>query len=443
MALKFGTDGVRGVANTELTPEFSLALGRAAARVLNFERVVVGRDPRRSGSLLEAALCAGLASEGAAVEVLGIVPTPAVAWLAAQLGCGGAMISASHNAFADNGIKLFAIGGRKLSDEQETAREAELTKLAAPTRVGPEVGTITQGHELDDYIDAVVVSVSSSLAGLHVVLDAANGATLHTAPEVLRRLGVELEVINAHPDGFNINERCGATDPQALQRAVVAAGADLGLALDGDGDRCLAVDANGEVVDGDQLIAICALDRQATGRLTHNTVVITVMTNLGFRLAMAERGVEIVETAVGDRYVLDALDQGGFVLGGEQSGHVIFRDLANTGDGILTGVQILDAMGRSGRTLADLAAVMTRYPQRLLNVRVPGRDPVLIERLQDDIVAAQRRLGGQGRVLIRPSGTEPLVRVMVEAATEAVADETANTLAAAVERVATSLGTVS
>ncbi|MCU1344115.1 MAG: glmM, partial [Acidimicrobiia bacterium] len=404
--LKFGTDGVRGVANTELTPEFALALGRAAARVLGFERVVVGRDPRRSGSLLEAALCAGLASEGVAVEVLGVVPTPAVAWLAAQLGCGGAMISASHNAFADNGIKLFAVGGRKLTDGQEAALEAELAVVVSPTRSGEQVGTITQGHELDDYVDAVVSSVSSSLSGLHVVVDAANGATLHTAPEVLRQLGVQLHVINAHPDGININHGCGATDPAALQRAVVELGADVGLALDGDGDRCVAVDAQGQVVDGDQLIAICALDRLAAGRLAHDTVVVTVMTNLGFRLAMADHGVTIVETAVGDRYVLDALDEGGFVLGGEQSGHVIFRDLAGTGDGILTGVQVLDAMVRAQRPLADLAGVMTRYPQRLLNVRVAHRDPALVDHLEPDIAAAQARLGDQGRLLIRASGTE-------------------------------------
>jgi phosphoglucosamine mutase len=444
MALRFGTDGVRGVANSELTPEFALALGRAAVRVLNFDHVIVGRDTRRSGSMLEAALCAGMTSQGASVSSLGIAPTPALAQMAASAGVGAAMISASHNPFADNGIKLFAAGGRKLTDEQESALEAE---LADPSPKGPlvgsSVGVVSPGLLLDEYVESVVSSARSSLNRFKVVLDVANGATLHTAPAVLRRLGVDVTVINDDPDGCNINEGCGATEPGLLQKAVLSVGADLGLAMDGDGDRCVAVDAHGAVVDGDRLIAICALDHHGAGTLVGNTVVVTVMTNLGFRLAMNEHGITVVDTPVGDRYVLEAMERGGFVLGGEQSGHVIFRDLASTGDGILTGVQVLDAMARSGRTLADLAGVMTRYPQRLVNVALAERHPELLDQLADDVVRAERSLGEQGRVLLRASGTEPLIRVMVEAATDEVADRVSGELADAVRRVAAKLGTVS
>ena len=443
MTLKFGTDGVRGEANTELTPEFALALGRAAARVLGHQRWFIGRDTRRSGPFLAAALAAGLASEGAAVCDLGVLPTPGLAHASAAGDSPAAMISASHNGFADNGIKLFASGGRKLRDDVEEALEDELAVLQAhggrlERPAGAAVGTVTADPgAAAAYGDHLVASALGDrrLDGLRAVVDCANGAASAIAPVVLRDLGVEVEVIHASPDGVNINEGCGSTYPQDLQAAVVARGADVGLAFDGDADRVLAVDAAGQLVDGDHLIAMCAIDLHERGALAHDTVVVTVMSNLGFRQAMARRGIEVVVTAVGDRYVLEALDEGGFVLGGEQSGHVIFRDRASTGDGILTGLCLLDLLARSGRPLGDLAAeAMTRLPQVLVNVRVARRDAHLLDALAGDIAAAEAVLGPRGRALVRPSGTEPLVRVMVEAPTAAEADDVAARLVAAVER---------
>ena len=443
MTLRFGTDGVRGVANLDLTPELVTAFGRAAARVLAGDEFVIGRDTRVSGPLLEHALAAGLASEGITVSTLGVVPTPAVAWTAAHHGVAGAMISASHNKYPDNGVKLFAPGGRKLRDDVEETLEAELDRLvhrandasAAPT--GDAVGTITAAPEhLLDYADSVVDSVEGrSLDGLRIVIDCANGSATTIAPHVLRRLGADVIVIHADPNGTNINESCGSTHPDDLQKAVVEHHADAGLAFDGDADRVLAVDAKGDLVDGDQIIAVCALDLRERGRLKHDTVVVTVMTNLGFRRAMADHGINVEETAVGDRFVLDALDGGGHSLGGEQSGHVIFADLATTGDGLLTGVQLLDIMRRTDRPLRKLAGVMSRYPQVLRNVRIAVEVHDLDERLAGDVRAAAGRLGDDGRVLIRRSGTEPLVRVMVEAKTteqaEAVADQLADAVAIA------------
>ena len=443
MTLRFGTDGVRGVANLDLTPELVTAFGRAAARVLAGDEFVIGRDTRVSGPLLEHALAAGLASEGITVSTLGVVPTPAVAWTAAHHGVAGAMISASHNKYPDNGVKLFAPGGRKLRDAVEETLEAELDRLvhrandasAAPT--GDAVGTITAAPEhLLDYADSVVDSVEGrSLDGLRIVIDCANGSATTIAPHVLRRLGADVIVIHADPNGTNINESCGSTHPDDLQKAVVEHHADAGLAFDGDADRVLAVDAKGDLVDGDQIIAACALDLRERGRLKHDTVVVTVMTNLGFRRAMADHGINVEETAVGDRFVLDALDGGGHSLGGEQSGHVIFADLATTGDGLLTGVQLLDIMRRTDRPLRKLAGVMSRYPQVLRNVRIAVEVHDLDERLAGDVRAAAGRLGDDGRVLIRRSGTEPLVRVMVEAKTteqaEAVADQLADAVAIA------------
>jgi phosphoglucosamine mutase len=444
MTLRFGTDGVRGVANLDLTPELVTAFGRAAARVLGGDEFVIGRDPRVSGPLLEAALAAGLASEGVTVSTLGVVPTPAVAWTAAHRRVGGAMISASHNKYPDNGVKLFAPGGRKLRDDVEAKLEAELDRLvhdgndAAIAPTGDAVGTISAAPEhLLDYADNVVESIEGrSLEGLRVVVDCANGSATTIAPHVLRRLGADVVVIHADPNGTNINEACGSTHPDDLQKAVVDRRADAGLAFDGDADRVLAVDAKGEVVDGDQIIAITALDLRERGRLRHDTVVVTVMTNLGFRRAMAEHGITVEETAVGDRFVLDALDAGGYSLGGEQSGHVIFSDLATTGDGLLTGVQLLDAVRRADRPLHALAGVMTRYPQVLRNVRIGVEVRDLDERLAADMHAAAERLGEDGRVLIRRSGTEPLVRVMVEAKTSRQAEAIADQLAAAVTTAA-------
>jgi phosphoglucosamine mutase len=444
--LKFGTDGVRGVANSELTPELALALGRAAARVLGGARFAVGRDTRRSGPLLEAALSAGLAAEGAGVVSLGVVPTPAVAWWSDTEAAPAAMVSASHNPFGDNGIKLFSAGGRKLADGVEEALEAELARILAegPNRgasapTGAGVGAVTAAvRALDGYAASVVASLAGRrLDGLSAVVDCAHGSASVVAPGVLRHLGVEVEVIHAEPDGTNINDGCGSTHPDALAAAVMSRGADVGIAFDGDADRVLLVDEAGALVDGDQIIALCALDRHDRGVLAGDAVVVTVMTNLGFRLAMEKAGIGVVETAVGDRYVLEALESRGLALGGEQSGHVIFRDLATTGDGLLTAVQALDVVARSGWPLAALAGeAMTRLPQVLRSVRVSRRDPALLHRLAPAVRAVEARLGSSGRVLLRASGTEPLVRVMAEAPTEAEAAAAVSELVAEVERLA-------
>jgi phosphoglucosamine mutase len=459
--LKFGTDGVRGVANAELTPELALALGRAAARVLGGDRFAVGRDTRRSGPMLEAALAAGLASEGAEVTLLGVVPTPEVAWWSAAESAPAAMVSASHNPFPDNGIKLFAAGGRKLTDDVEARLEAELARLTGtgavaaagpgrpagpdrrageagdrPVPTGAGVGRVAPASGAHDgYAAAVVASIEGRrLDGLSAVVDCANGSACVVAPWVLRDLGIDVHVLHDRPDGANINDGCGSTHPDGLARTVVERGADLGVAFDGDADRVLLVDAAGELVDGDQIIAMCAIDRQARGTLTAGSVVVTVMTNLGFRLAMEKRGIHVVETRVGDRYVLEALDARGLSLGGEQSGHVIFPELATTGDGLLTAVQVLDVVVRAGRPLAAVAAdAMTRLPQVLRNVRVVERDPAIVERLAGDIAAVEQRLGHEGRVLVRTSGTEPLVRVMAEAPTPAEAQAAVDDLVQAVE----------
>jgi phosphoglucosamine mutase len=441
MTLKFGTDGVRGVANRELTPELALNLGRAAARVLGGTRWLIGRDTRRSGPLLSAALAAGLATEGVEVVDLGVVPTPGVAFLSTADHVPAAMISASHNPFGDNGIKLFSAGGSKLSDEVEERLELELTALGGqgdprPRPVGSEVGTIAVDHQaIERYRRFLVEDVvpPGSLDGLKIVLDGANGAASELAAGVFEALGARVLAIHVEPDGVNINEVSGSTHPEALQAAVLAHGADVGLAFDGDADRVLAVDGDGELVDGDQIIAICAIDRHERGRLTHDTVVVTVMSNLGFRQGMAAHGIEVITTDVGDRYVLEALDEGKHSLGGEQSGHVIFRDLASTGDGMLTGLALLSVVARKQQPLAALAAeAMTRLPQVLVNVRTARRDPDLIAKLGPEVAAAEARLGDRGRVLLRASGTEPVIRVMVEAPTHEEAAEVAGHLAAVV-----------
>jgi phosphoglucosamine mutase len=443
MTLRFGTDGVRGHAD-ELTDELVTALGRAAARVLApalrtspGERFVIGRDPRASGPRIEASLVRGLAADGVAAELIGVAPTPAVAWIAAARGVPAAMISASHNPFHDNGIKFFAPGGRKLSDDVEQRLEDTLDELVgvpvpAATALAPEPGA----GDLDRYELAVAASIAPrTLDGLRVVIDCANGAASNVAPRVLERVGVGLDVLHADPDGRNINDACGSTHPEELAKAVIRSGADAGLAFDGDADRVLAVDETGSLVDGDHLIAICARDLRDRDRLRHDTVVVTVMTNLGFRLAMAEDGITVVETNVGDRYVLEALEEGGFSLGGEQSGHVIFRDLATTGDGLLTGLQVLDVLARRGQPFSELARqAMTSLPQVLRNVVVGRRDPDLVDTIAPEIAAVEAELGATGRVLVRPSGTEPLVRVMVEAADADQAEAAAARLAHAVEQ---------
>ncbi len=447
MGLRFGTDGVRGVANAELTPELAMALGRAASRVLGAEashaRVAVGRDTRRSGPLLFGALSSGIAAEGLDVVDLGIVPTPAVALRAQRDNIVGAMISASHNPFEDNGIKFFAPGGLKLPDSVEALIELELHALiggnADPhVRVGADVGRVdADAGFVEAYVAHVVEALEGrTLKGARVVLDTANGATAVAAPKVFRALGAEVIVLNDSPDGTNINADCGSTHPESLRAAVVAHGAQMGFAFDGDADRMLAVDASGALVDGDQILAMLAVDRRERGRLAGNTVVVTVMTNLGFRLAMAEHGVSVIDTAVGDRYVLEAMLAGGFVLGGEQSGHVINADIATTGDGTLSAALVADLVVRSGRSLTEHALVMERLPQVLRNVKGVDRSRLPdAEELWAEVRAVESELSGRGRVLLRPSGTEALVRVMVEAPTVDDAATAAARLCITVERV--------
>lgn len=430
---KFGTDGVRGVANVDLTPAFTVDLGRAAARVLaprgSGVEAVVGGDTRVSTAMLESALVAGLASEGTTVHRLGVVTTPAVAFEAARRGAMGVVISASHNPYRDNGIKLFAPGGLKLPDDVEARIEHELQVLPPPS------GEPAQLHEAEEspaYTEHLLGAIGGRrLDGLKIVVDCANGAGSALAPRVLALAGAEVVAIHDRPDGRNINDRCGATHTDSLAERVVAEGADLGLALDGDADRLMAVDHAGRVVDGDHVLAICALDLHAAGALRAGTVVVTVLTNLGFRLAMEAAGITVLETAVGDRYVLEAIDAAGYSLGGEQSGHVIFRDFATTGDGLLTGLMLADVVRRSGGRLADLAAgAMTRLPQVMVNVRVRARVADPAAQLAAEIAAVEADLAGAGRVLVRASGTEPLVRVMVEASDDPTARHAADRLAA-------------
>lgn len=438
MGRLFGTDGVRGVANRDLTAELALDLSVAAARVLGdagaFEghrpRAVVGRDPRASGEFLEAAVTAGLASAGVDVLRLGILPTPAVAYLTDALDADlGVMLSASHNPAPDNGIKFFARGGHKLPDDVEDTVEARLRE-SWDRPVGRGVGRVRDAFdESDRYVDHLIKTLPCRLDGLSVVLDCAHGAAYRVGPEALGRAGAQVIEIGAEPDGFNINDGCGSSQLDALRKAVVEHGADAGIAHDGDADRCAAVSGDGEIVDGDQIMAILALELRAAGTLRQDTVVATVMSNLGFRMAMREAGIWVVETAVGDRYVLEAMRAGGYVLGGEQSGHVVMLDHATTGDGVLTALQVLSAVARKGRPLAELAGVMTRLPQVLLNVSGVDKSRVTTSaELLDAMRDAEAELGDSGRLLIRPSGTEPAVRVMVEAENEDRARQVAHRL---------------
>lgn len=444
MAQLFGTDGVRGVANTELTPELALGLGRAVVRTLREEgvvrpRLVVGRDPRASGEMLEAALIAGVCSAGGDAVPLGVLPTPGVAFLTTALGAdSGAMISASHNPVADNGIKFFGADGYKLSDAEEARVEELLQRTDDDRPVGAAIGRLRPEQGLlERYIDHLTGAAEAAgdrpFAGLHVVVDCANGAASQVAPPVLRRLGAKVTALHADPTGDDINDGCGSTYPDVVGAAVVAEGADMGLAHDGDADRLIATDATGTVVDGDAILAILAARLHRDQGL--GSVVTTVMTNLGFKLAMDALGIAVIQTKVGDRYVLEAMRQGGHPLGGEQSGHVIFAEHATTGDGVLTAVQLLAAVAASGCSLAELATVMRRLPQVLVNVPRIDR-----ERLPDApavwaaVEEEERRLDGTGRVLVRASGTEPLVRVMVEADTEERAKSTADRLAVVVGR---------
>lgn len=437
MSRLFGTDGVRGLANADLTPELALSVASAAARVLYDEddsrrRVaLVGRDPRASGEMLEAAVTAGLTSAGADVLRVGVMPTPAVAHLVADLGADlGVMISASHNPMPDNGIKLFAAGGHKLPDAVEDEIAERLDEGGArPT--GERVGRVRDVPDaVQRYVDHLLVATPQPLDGLRVVVDCANGAAASAAPEAYRRAGSEVVALNAEPDGLNINEDVGSTHPEGLQAAVVEHGADLGVAHDGDADRCLAVDSSGALVDGDQIMAILAVAMHESGELVDDTVVATVMSNLGLHLAMRERGLNLVTTKVGDRYVLEELRARGFTLGGEQSGHVVLPGHATTGDGLLTALRLMGHMAHTGRPLHELATTMTRLPQVLVNVRVADKTAAVhSSEVERAVSKAEADLGETGRVLLRPSGTEQLVRVMVEAPSAETAQHTADRLA--------------
>ena len=463
----FGTDGVRGLANADLTPVLALRLATAAAQVLGGRRAsaaastpsrrpfgarppevvrraspgrplaVVGRDPRASGEMLEAAVAAGLASAGVDVILLGVLPTPAVAYLTGDLGADlGVVISASHNAMPDNGIKIFAAGGLKLDDsvEDDIARRMD---DPGPLPTGEGVGRISRAEDADRlYLDHLLVATPNPLNGLRVVVDCAHGAASALAPEVYRRAGAEVVVIGGSPDGLNINAGVGSTYLTGLREAVVSEGADLGIAHDGDADRCLAVAADGSDVDGDVILALLAISLQDRGRLVDDTVVATVMANLGFHQAMAKAGIKVRTTAVGDRYVLEDMRAGGYSLGGEQSGHLILADHATTGDGLLSALHLMAAVAAAGQPLADLAKVVTRFPQVLINVRVADKGTVAAApTVLDAVERAEQELGDSGRVLLRPSGTESLVRVMVEAGTAEQAHRIAERVAEVVAAV--------
>ncbi|SDT71088.1 phosphoglucosamine mutase [Actinoplanes derwentensis] len=441
MGRLFGTDGVRGLANGDLlTPELALSVAVAAARVLvesdgsHTPLAIVGRDPRASGEMLEAAVVAGLTSAGANVVRVGVLPTPAVAYLVGQTNADlGVMISASHNPMADNGIKLFAAGGAKLPDELEERIEKAIEDghglIGRPT--GAAIGRVNDLLDgAEHYIKHLVNSIPNRLEGLKVVVDCANGAASEVGPVAYREAGAEVIAIHADPDGLNINKDCGSTHLEAVREVVLREGADLGLAHDGDADRCLAVTAAGDVVDGDQMMAILALAMRDAGSLTDDTLVATVMSNLGLRIAMKQSGIRLLETKVGDRYVLEELSSGGLALGGEQSGHIVMPAFATTGDGVLTGLHLMAQLAATGKSLADLAAVVHKLPQVLINVRVGDRDAgAAAPTVQAAVALAENELGETGRVLLRPSGTEPLVRVMVEAATEEQARAVAERIA--------------
>jgi phosphoglucosamine mutase len=434
--LKFGTDGVRGIAHEELTVDFAVRLGRAASLVLGengCREVVIGGDTRESTDQFVEALTGGFSTSGIDVVRLGVAPTPAVAFEAQRRRAMGAVVSASHNPWSDNGIKLFAPGGTKLPDDVESRIETAIDIETGELDAGHgRIGRVADEDDRTAYSDHVLAVLEGrSLAGLKVVVDTAHGAATRIAPEVLRAAGADVITIANAPDGRNINLACGATHPEYVASAVIEHGADVGIALDGDADRLIAVDHLGRIVDGDHIIAICALDLRARKLLRKDTVVVTVMTNLGFRLAMDAASVHVVETGVGDRYVLAALGEGGYSLGGEQSGHVIFADRATTGDGLLTALALLDAVQRTERPLADIASsTMTSLPQVLVNVRVGERVPDVADRMADDVERIEADLGSTGRVLLRASGTEPLIRVMVEAETIERAQSAADDLAA-------------
>ncbi|NNG35879.1 phosphoglucosamine mutase [Nakamurella aerolata] len=471
MARLFGTDGVRGLANADLTPALALQLATSAARVLAHPGengraaavssgaettggaaagagpstssgapartrplAVIGRDPRASGEMLEAAVAAGLASAGVDVALLGVLPTPAVAFLTNDMRADlGVVISASHNAMPDNGIKIFGAGGRKLSDEVEDAIQAGM-QSTEPLPTGEGVGRIfTESDAVRRYSDHLLVSTPNGLSGLKIVVDCAHGASSTVAPEVYRRAGADVVVIAGEPNGLNINAGVGSTHLEGLQQAVVDTGADLGIAHDGDADRCLAVAADGTVIDGDVILALLAMSLHERGELNFGTVVTTVMANLGFHQAMRKAGIDVVTTAVGDRYVLAAMNSRGFSLGGEQSGHIVMADFATTGDGLLTALHLMARVASTGLPLGNLARIVTKFPQVLINVRVADKQQAAdAPEVLAAVEQATAELGDQGRVLLRPSGTEPMIRVMVEAPTLDAAQGIADRVAAVV-----------
>lgn len=423
MGKYFGTDGVRGVANQELTPELAYKIGRCGGYVLAGQvekpKVIIGRDTRISGTMLEAALVAGLLSIGANVIRIGVVSTPAVAYLTRELKAdAGVMISASHNPVEDNGIKFFAGDGYKLSDETELEIErlmdAPVDELPRP--VGGDLGTAIDDEQAKyQYLEYIKSTVNSSFQGYKVVLDCANGSAYELAPKVFEALGAEVITIGAEPNGRNINDHCGSTHPEALQKAVVEHKAALGLAFDGDADRLIAIDENGAEVDGDFILSICGHALNQAGKLNHNTIVTTVMSNIGFFKGIESVGLKAAKTAVGDRYVMEEMRKGGYNLGGEQSGHVIFLDYNTTGDGILTALQLMDTVVQSGHKLSDLKGIMRKYPQKLVNVRVADKSKWKENlAIAEAINKVEAELGDNGRVLVRPSGTESLIRVMAE-----------------------------
>ncbi|WP_026692933.1 phosphoglucosamine mutase [Peribacillus kribbensis] len=427
MGKYFGTDGVRGVANTELTPELAFKLGRCGGYVLtkdtNRPKVLIGRDTRISGEMLESALIAGLLSIGAEVMRLGVISTPGVSYLTKTQGAqAGVMISASHNPVADNGIKFFGPDGFKLSDDQENEIEALMDQGndELPRPIGAGLGTVNDYFEGNQkYIQYLKQTVDEDFSGIHVAVDCAHGATSSLAAHLFADLEADISTMGASPDGLNINEGVGSTHPEALAAFVKEKGADVGLAFDGDGDRLIAVDENGNIVDGDQIMYICAKYLNEQGRLKHSTVVSTVMSNLGFYKGLQENGIQSAQTAVGDRYVVEEMKKGGYNLGGEQSGHIIFLDYNATGDGLLSGVQLVNIMKASKKPLSALAAEMTKYPQKLVNIRVTDKHGVTGNpKVQEVIQQVEAEMDGNGRILVRPSGTEPLVRVMAEAPSE-------------------------
>ena len=442
MGRLFGTDGVRGSANKDLTPELVFALGKSASLVIAQQHgkgrasAVVGRDPRASGEMLEAALIAGLATVGVDVLKVGVLPTPAIAYLTQYYKADlGIVLSASHNVFSDNGVKFFSKDGKKLPDEVEDEIEKNLdTKVPHPT--GSEVGRVKEmADAYEAYVSHLLETINlGALKGLKIVVDCANGAASEVAPDVYHRAGAEVIAIHNSPNGLNINENCGSTHMQSLIETVKKEKADLGIAHDGDADRCLAVDELGNIIDGDHILALLAKDFKDNSKLSSQTVVSTVMANLGFKFAMKEQAISIIETQVGDRYVLEAMEEKNFVLGGEQSGHVIMRNYSTTGDGLLTALHLMNAVTNQKKPLSELSKIVKKYPQILINVSNVDRGKIGNEKLQNAVKEAEKQLGNKGRILLRPSGTEELIRVMVEAETQNTADSIAKQIAEVVKQ---------